>query len=238
MRVTFPRVPDRERSYALVERDDGATYRLDGGPASPRLPHDVIRFVVERELRIPDGIWVGIASGIVFASMRHVTGRRPPHAAERSRELLADVHDYLLRAEVLANLVECVAALDHPSDSQIRSLTATRLSVLPNADVDPAVVAAAATALQVEASRWARLRVGQELTYDWPRGPLAPRTSRTRKPRAVRPYKKRRRARRPPRLRREQWRTHHPAGRPKSSTAARCGCGVTARTTSTPCTRR
>jgi hypothetical protein len=177
MRVTFPRLPDRERSYALVERDDGAVYRLYGGPASPRLPHDIMHFVVERELAIPDGIWAGIASGIV--------------PAERSRELLGDARDQLLRAEVLANLVECVAALDHPSDSQIRSLAATRLSVLPHADVDPAAVAAAATALQVEASRWARLRVGQELTYDWPRGPLAPRTSRKRKPRAVRPYKKR-----------------------------------------------
>jgi hypothetical protein len=201
MRVTFPRLPDRERSFALVERDDGAVYRLYGGPASPRLPHDIMHFVVERELAIPDGIWAGIASGIVFQTMRHVTGRRPPHAAERSKELLADVHFQLLRTEVLASLVECVAALDHPSDSQIRSLTATRLAVLPNADVTPAAasVAAAATALQVEASRWARLRVGQELTYHWPRGPLAPRTSSRRKARVVRPYKKRGRGRRPPR---------------------------------------
>jgi hypothetical protein len=201
MRVTFPRLPDRERSYALVERDDGAVYRLYGGPASPRLPHDIMHFVVERELAIPDGIWAGIASGVVFQTMRHVTGRRPPHAAERSKELLADVHSQLLRAEVLASLVECVAALDHPSDSQIRSLTATRLAVLPNADVAPAAasVAAAATALQVEASRWARLRVGQELTYDWPRGPLAPLTSSRRRARVVRPYKKRGRGRRPPR---------------------------------------
>ncbi len=201
MRVTFPRLPDRERSYALVERDDGAVYRLYGGPASPRLPHDIMHFVVERELAIPDGIWAGIASGIVFQSMRHVTGRRPPHAAERSRENLAAVHYQLLRAEVLANLVECVAALDHPSDSQIRSLTATRLAVLSHADVAPAAasIAAAATALQVEASRWARLRVGQELTYDWPRGPLAPRTSSRRRARVVRPSKKRGRGRRPPR---------------------------------------
>ena len=80
MRVTFPRLPDHERAYALVERDDGAVYRLYGGPAGPRLPHDIMHFVVERELHIPDGIWGGIASGIVFDSMHHVSGRRPPHA--------------------------------------------------------------------------------------------------------------------------------------------------------------
>ena len=136
MRVTFPRLPDHERAYALVERDDGAVYRLYGGRAGPRLPHDIMHFVVERELHIPDGIWGGIASGIVFDSMYHVSGRRPPHARERSRELLASFRRRGLRAEVLANFVECVAGLDHPSDIQILTLAATRLSVLPEADTD------------------------------------------------------------------------------------------------------
>ena len=36
------------------------------------------------------------------------------------------------------------------------------------AEVDPVVIAAAARALQVEAARWARLRVGEELSYEWP----------------------------------------------------------------------
>jgi hypothetical protein len=187
MRVTFPRLPDHERAYALVERDDGAVYRLYGGPAGPRLPHDIMHFVVERELRIGDGIWAGIAAGLVFDSMQHVSGRRPPHAREGSREL----RQRGLRAEVLASFVECVAGLDHPSDTQIMTLAATKLSVLPDPDVEPAAVAAAAQALQVEAARWARLRVGEELSYDWPRDAVAARRARTRKPRIVRPYKKR-----------------------------------------------
>ena len=58
--------------------------------------------------------------------------------------------------------------------------------------MDPAAVAAAAQALQVEAARWARLRVGEELSYDWPQTPPPPaRRARARKPRIVRPYKKR-----------------------------------------------
>jgi hypothetical protein len=194
MHVTFPRLPDHERAYALVERDDGAVYRLYGGQAGPRLPHDIMHFVVERELRIPDGIWGGIASGIVFDSMQHVSGRRPPPARERSKELLASFGQRGLRAEVLANFVEFVAGLDHPSDTQILTLAATRLSVLADADadVDPAEVAAAAQALQVEAARWARLRVGEELSYEWPRQALAARNrTRTHKPRLVRPHKNR-----------------------------------------------
>jgi hypothetical protein len=174
MRVTFLRLPDHQRGYAVLERDDGAVYRLHGGKAGSRLPHDIMHLVVERELRIPDGIWGGIAAGLVFDNMEHVSGRRPPHARERSRELLADFRQRGLRAELLANLVGHVAALDHPSDIQIRHLAATELAVLPDADtdVDPAQIAAAAQALQVEAARWARLRVGEELSYEWPLTPL------------------------------------------------------------------
>jgi hypothetical protein len=169
MRVTFPRLPDHQRAFALVERDDGVVYRLYGGTAGPRLPHDIRHLIVERELGITDGIWAGIAAGVVFNSMRHVRGRRPPHAAERSRELIRKFREQGLRAELLANLVENVAALDHPSADRIRRLAGTTLSALPDAEVDPAAIAAAAVALQVEASRWARLRVGEEIRYEWPR---------------------------------------------------------------------
>jgi hypothetical protein len=195
MRVRFPRLPDHEHAYALVERDDGAVYRLYGGPAGPRLPHDIMHFVVERELHIGDGIWGGIAAGIIFDTMQHVSGRRPAHARERSAERLASFGQRGLRAEALASFVECVAGLDHPSDTQIMTLAATKLTVLPDAgaDVEPTAVAAAAQALQVEAARWARLRVGEELSYDWPREARAAqhRRARARKPRIVRPYKKR-----------------------------------------------
>ena len=141
MRVTFPRLPDHQRAYALVERDDGVVYRLYGGTAGPRLPHDIMHFVVERELRIRDGIWGGIAAGVVFDSMR---------------------------AEQLADLVSSAAALDSLTHDKIRRLADAKLSVLPETEVDPALIATAARALQVEAARWARLRVGEELCYEWP----------------------------------------------------------------------
>ena len=168
MRVTFPRLPDHERAWALVERDDGVVYRLYGSTAGPRLPHDIMHLVVERELRIKDGIWAGIAAGLVFDSMQHVSGRRPPHAAERSKALLRGFREQGLRAELLADLVSSAAALETMTLDKIKRLTATKLSVLPDTDVDPVVIAAAARALQVEAARWARLRVGEELSYDWP----------------------------------------------------------------------
>jgi hypothetical protein len=168
MRVTFPRLPDHQRAYALVERDDGVVYRLYGGMAGSRLPHDIMHLIAERELRIRDGIWAGIAAGVVFESMCHVSGRRPPHAAEHSRELIRRFRQQGLRAELLADLVAAAAALENTTQDKIRQLTRDKLAVLPDASVDPVLIAVAARALQVEAARWARLRVGEELSYEWP----------------------------------------------------------------------
>lgn len=180
MRVTFPRLADHQQGYAVVERDDGVVYRMDGFTVmGPDLPHDVRHLIVERELRIGDGIFGTIAAGTVYTSMHHLRGRRPPHSADRSTELKKTQRNRIMRAELLANLVEAVAVLHDPSQDEIRRLTRMKLSAVPivepgadPADViaapPPEALAAAARVLQVEAARWARLRVGEELVYEWP----------------------------------------------------------------------
>ena len=152
MRITFPRLPDHEQAYAVIERDDGLVYRLYGGVAGSSLPYDVRYLIVERSLGIRDGLWGEIACGAGSRDLPNVRGRRAPHA------------------ERLAKLAERVAALDKPTPAQIRRLAGSVLPAAPDGsvDVDPDAIAAAARALQVEASRWARLRPGQELVYEWP----------------------------------------------------------------------
>lgn len=167
MRVVFPRLPDHVRGYALVERDDGVSYRLYGGPCGPTPPHDLVHFITERQLGIADGIWGAIAAGVVFDSMVHVSGRRQPHAAERSARLLRDFRGRGLRAELMGGMVEKISTLNGPSTEDIRRLAAAHLSVLPATDTDPAAIGAAAHALRAEARRWSRLPVGALLAYEW-----------------------------------------------------------------------
>jgi len=192
MRVRFPRLADHQRGYAVVERDDGVVYRMDGFTVmGPDLPHDVRHLIVERELRVSDGIFGAIAAGTVWTSMHHLRGRRPPHSADRSEQLKKAQRDRIRRAELLANLVEAIAALDDPSPGEINQIARVKLSVVPvvepgadPADVialpPPAALAAAARALQVEAARWARIRVGDELVYEWP--PASPASVRALRP--------------------------------------------------------
>ena len=76
IRVTSMPVPDHQCGWALVERDDGVTYRLSDDPMTGVLPHDLVPCTVERTLARPDGIWGAVAAGVVF----HGTGagRIPP----------------------------------------------------------------------------------------------------------------------------------------------------------------
>jgi hypothetical protein len=160
MRVTFPRFPDHQPAYAVVERDDGVVYRLYGGRAGPGLPHDIRHLVTERALGMRDGIWGGIASGAVFGSMRHVSGRMPSQATTESRDTFRAQGQ---KAELVAGLADQVAGLDDPTPDQVRKMLPPQA-----ASIDPGTVILAARELRVEAARWARLRVGQSLSYDWP----------------------------------------------------------------------
>lgn len=180
MRVRFPRLADHQPGYSVIERDDGVVYRMDGFTImGPKLPHDLRHLIVERELRVSDGIFGAIAAGTVWHSMHHVRGRRPPHSADRSDELKRTQRDRVKRADLLADLIEGVAALDDPSPEEIGRVTRRTLSTVPVVEPGmtpaavvalppPEVLAAAARALQVETARWARLRVGDELAYEWP----------------------------------------------------------------------
>jgi hypothetical protein len=159
MRVVFVRVADFERGLSVVARDDGVTYHLADGPVSGKMPHDLVHFAVEDELGIADGIWGAIAGGVVFTSMTHVGGRRPPHAAERSTALMRAHRDGLQRAEALGGFVDRVAT----GQVDIRWLPRYFANV-PGGAFEADDVRRAVSRVHAEAQRWASCPVGAELT--------------------------------------------------------------------------
>jgi hypothetical protein len=179
MRIRFRRFPDHAAGYSVIERDDGVVYHMaEFTRGGSELPHDLRHFVVERELGITDGIWGCIAAGTVYKSMRQVSGRPTFAGRQRETALKKAQRSRIMRAELFANLVAAVAMLTQPSVPEIQRLTREKLSVVPlsGPGQDPAgvvnmpppeVLGAAASALQVAAARWARLRVGEELVYEW-----------------------------------------------------------------------
>src|SRR3712207_634176 len=100
---------DRRPVETLVERDDGVVFAMRGAGGGADLPHDLVHALVETELGIADGIWGCVAEGAVWSSMRHVSGRQPPHAAERSACLKKERAAAIQRAEGVADLVSRLA---------------------------------------------------------------------------------------------------------------------------------
>jgi hypothetical protein len=133
MRITFRRFPSGVDSYSEIERDDGAVFRMvEFSRGGARLPHDLRHLVVELELGVTDGIWGTIADGGMYTSMRFAGGRRLPHDAARKSDALTKArHHRLGRAELLANIAESIAALDSPTDAQVREIIRRHLAVVP-----------------------------------------------------------------------------------------------------------
>jgi hypothetical protein len=165
MRVTFDRLADHEWADVLIERDDRVVYRMHAGPVTAEIPHDLVHFAVEDALGIADGIWAAIAGGVVFRSMTHVSGRRPPHAAERSAELIKQYRDRLQAAELIGGFVESAARV--PA-ADLPRLVAESYRTRPGEEPDLASVAHAVAALHRVEQRWQALPIGGHLTVDWP----------------------------------------------------------------------
>lgn len=156
--MTFRRMADRRPVETLVERDDGVAFEMRGAGGGADLPHDLVHAVVETELRMADGIWGCIADGVVWGSMRHVAGRRPPHAARLSERLKRERAAAVSRAEHVADVVGRLARGAEVLPAQVSA-----------SGCAPAELAAAATALQVAGRRWAALAPGDEWTVEWGR---------------------------------------------------------------------
>ncbi|SOC46695.1 hypothetical protein SAMN05660748_0394 [Blastococcus aggregatus] len=156
MRMTFQRMADRRPVETLVERDDGVVFAMRGAGGGADLPHDLVHAVVETALPLADGIWGCVADGVVWGSMRHVSGRRPPHSAERSDQLKRERHEAVQRAENVADVVGRLARGEALPPQHVAT------SGLP-----PERIAAAVDAVRDASRRWAVLPVGERWVLEW-----------------------------------------------------------------------
>jgi hypothetical protein len=155
--MTFTRMADRRPVETVVERDDGVVFAMRGPGGGADLPHDLVHALVESELRITDGVWGCISDGVVWGSMRHVSGRRPPHSAERSDRLKRERRAAVMHAEGVADLVERLAVGAEVLPSQIPA------SGVPRDRLD-----AAAAVLREATARWAAAVPGDTWLLEWP----------------------------------------------------------------------
>jgi hypothetical protein len=154
--MTFQRMADRRPVETLVERDDGVVFAMRGAGGGADLPHDLVHAVVETALPLHDGVWGCVADGVVWGSMRHVSGRRPPHSAERSDRLKRERLEAVQVAETVADVVSRLARGEEVPPALVAA-----------SGVPPERVDAAVQAVREAARRWSALPVGEHWVVEW-----------------------------------------------------------------------
>ena len=153
--MTFQRMADRRPVETLVERDDGVVFAMRGAGGGADLPHDLVHAVVETALPLADGVWGCVADGVVWGSMRHVSGRRPPHAASGRTGSSGSAGTRCMRAEHLADVVGGWRVV---SSVPASAVAAGR----PRERIEAAVAA-----VRDASRRWAALPVGERWVVEW-----------------------------------------------------------------------
>lgn len=156
-----------------IERDDGAVLETRSSGATDALPHDVIHFVVERELGLDDGFWPRVARGVKFRNMRLLRRpqtrhrRQPPRPKRRSAK-----EKGLLEAEVLVGVFHDIwtgaaerewGTIRAFLDSVWSPRTRSRAD-----ELDEQTIRRVCDALTEAEQAWRRVPIGGELRMTWP----------------------------------------------------------------------
>lgn len=173
MEITFTKTG--ARGYEVfARRDDGVVVRV-GTPDRPEgLPHDLAHYLVERGLGIGRGFWGVVAAGAVFEGMEVVSGRRPPHARERSKAIIKAEHRQLATAELYVSVFQSVAREGKERDwagVNARLDEAWRPFRWPRKAVTREGVLRVCEALREAEKEWRALPVGESITVSWRAAP-------------------------------------------------------------------
>lgn len=163
---------DARRYETVISRSDGVVYHVKGVGHMGTIPHDLAHFVVERALGIRQGFWGSVAAGAVFGSLTYVSGRRRPHAAQRSKDVWKANEKALTEVEILVGLFDTAFADGLGADSpglrdRLRRYTWTPPGHAPRQFTEAQIAAVCAGWSDMLRS-WQSLKVGDALDLDWP----------------------------------------------------------------------
>jgi hypothetical protein len=170
MEITFTRTGTGDYT-TVVKRDDGVTFSVPSFDRTHALPHDLAHFVVESVLGLDRGFWGSIAAGAVFAGMTRISGRLPPHSAERAAGILREAGQKGTEAEVFVS-----AFLDVVRRNLDRELPAALARIAAEwspakgarTPPTPEELRRVCAGLRDAEARWQALAVGETLRVTWP----------------------------------------------------------------------
>jgi hypothetical protein len=161
---------ETNRYRSLLQRPDGVQVEFEGGSynklgGGESVPHDIAHLIVEDELALTGGVWGVLVAGGLFGHASVVGGRQAPHAAERSRAIIAAAGDRVMQAEMVTRAVCDVVRGELARDrAALRSALGERWWT---EDLTEEALERCRTRLRAAAADWAALPPGGALTLDW-----------------------------------------------------------------------
>jgi hypothetical protein len=172
MDVIFTRT-GKKAYTTLAHRDDGVTLEVQSFDRTSTIPHDIAHFVVERELRLERGFWGSVSAGAMFESVRVLSGRRRPHASDRSRAVIKGAGQQLAEAETwVAKMLEITEqGLENDWSAASAILNAGwRPRKSSRSPITAEEVSRCCAALRKVQQQWETLPPGKSLTVSWRAG--------------------------------------------------------------------
>lgn len=171
MHLTVTRIDER-RYQTVIRRRDGVCYHVKGVGHMYDIPHDMAHLAVEAPLGLHRGFWGSVADGAVFTTMTHLSGRRKPGAAERSRQVLKANHGYISEAELLVSIFNHALEEGHgPTSAVLRARLRDEQFTAPGhrpREFTDAEIAAVCAAWHRMLALWTQLPIGGTLEFTWP----------------------------------------------------------------------
>lgn len=173
MDLVFHRIGQRE--YAtVVTRCDGVRFLVGGVGLKFAIPHDLAHLAIESALCLDRGFVGTVAAGGVFGSMTYLSGRRKPHAAARSHDILKANRGHIVEAEgLVAMFNSAFEAGEGPTSlgllKQVHDFAWTPPRSAPRV-FDTSVIRAVWNSWRQMQDLWVRLTIGDQLRFAWSAG--------------------------------------------------------------------
>jgi hypothetical protein len=173
MRIVLKRL-DQRRYCTYVTRDDGVSFVIQGVGHMFEIPHDLAHYAIESALRLERGFWGSVAEGAVFASMFYVSGRKKPHAEQRSNTVHKSNSAHLAAAEILVSVFN-TAFETNESEKTLRKKLLDQGDFVACAipELTEQHVSEARREWVAAQGKWKMLPVGAEMELAWPLSPSA-----------------------------------------------------------------
>lgn len=174
MRVSFKRTGVRR--YAVIVTLPGKGPQvMDPAPGyDDDIPHDLVHYVVEAELGLENGVYGRAAQGGGTFMAHDGAGLRARERTRQQRKQQKRESSLGSRDAAKARDIETSERLAALCDVTWRRKHGQRPDPLrkgsePLLDTDAASVARVVSRLDVIAHRWRALRVGESISFEWPR---------------------------------------------------------------------